>query len=251
MSTMTHKSPTPQELARQALARMKPLANPEKAAQAQKYFKETVRTFGISSPVIRALAKELYQSIKDAWSLDDALKLCDILLPNPYLDAKGLATLILLRFKNQFTKDVLLKIKSWLLANCCDNWASVDVLCPDAIGALIEKFPEVQAEIQTWVRSPNRWVRRASAVSFIKLARHKNYQDIIYKISRDLFYDQDDLIQKANGWLLREVGKRDMARLEAFLLRNGPQIPRTTLRYAIEKFDSSRRVRLLAQTRAK
>jgi len=123
------------------------------------------------------------------------------------------------------------------------------VLCPDSVGALLVRFPELVAQIKTWARSPNRWVRRASLVSFIRLARKGDYLDAIYEISASLFADSDDLIQKANGWLLREAGKADRQRLEKFLLQHGPEIPRTTLRYAIERFDEKKRESILLAKR--
>jgi len=86
-------------------------------------------------------------------------------------------------------------------------------------------------------------------VSFIKLARKVRYLDAIYDIARAHFADNDDLIQKAAGWLLREAGKSDMARLERFLRTHGPAIPRTTLRYAIERFPEAKRKVLLLSTK--
>jgi 3-methyladenine DNA glycosylase AlkD len=124
----------------------------------------------------------------------------------------------------------------------------VDVLCPNSVGALLEKYPDLVEAIKNWVKSPNRWVRRASIVSFIKLAKNPGYLDAIYEITRSHFADADDLIQKANGWLLREAGKTDMVRLEEFLRLFGPSIPRTTLRYAIERFPESKRKALLLAT---
>ena len=139
--------------------------------------------------------------------------------------------------------------KGWLSSNCLDNWASVDVFCPEVVGALLEKYPELIGEIKGWAFSPNRWVQRASVVSFIKLARKEKYRGIIFEISRSLFSVEDDLIHKATGWLLRESGKADEKSLEAFLLSNGHSIPRTTLRYAIERFDGKKRKAILIKTK--
>jgi 3-methyladenine DNA glycosylase AlkD len=138
---------------------------------------------------------------------------------------------------------------NWLAADVLDNWASVDVFCTDALGAFLEKYPAFVEKIKAWAFHRNRWVKRASAVSFIKLAKKPEYLPAIYEISASLFPVDDDLVHKANGWLLREAGKRDPRRLEEFLLRNGPAIPRTTLRYAIERFPKTKRKSLLTKTR--
>jgi 3-methyladenine DNA glycosylase AlkD len=84
---------------------------------------------------------------------------------------------------------------------------------------------------------------------FITLAKREEFLEAIYEIAASLFPVDDDLIHKANGWLLREAGKRDPNRLEAFLLKHGRAVPRTTLRYAIERFPGARRKALLRRTR--
>lgn len=228
---------------------MKEMSDRVRAEGAQRYFKEAFKCYGLTAIQIRDLAKEIYQSVKAEWSVDDAIQLCDILLPNPYHEAKGFGILILEKYKKDFPKSLFLKIKNWLSSSYLNNWAAVDVLCPDSVGSLLVTYPELVKEIKTWTNSPNRWVRRASLVSFIKLAQEKVYLDDIYQISASLFADSDDLIQKANGWLLRETGKRDMERLKKFLLQHGPAIPRTTLRYAIERFDDKKRKSILQDTR--
>ncbi len=77
----------------------------------------------------------------------------------------------------------------------------------------------------------------------------RGFLPAIYEISASVFPVDDDLVQKANGWLLREAGKADAARLERFLLEHGPAVPRTTLRYAIERFPPARRKALLLETK--
>jgi 3-methyladenine DNA glycosylase AlkD len=114
---------------------------------------------------------------------------------------------------------------------------------------LLLKHPELGARLRTWARDRNLWVRRASIVSLIPLARRGESLDLIYEIAQRLHRDHEDLIQKAVGWTLREAGKRDMARLERYLRANGPSIPRTTVRYAIERFPPARRAALLRGTR--
>jgi 3-methyladenine DNA glycosylase AlkD len=242
--------PTPEDIARKAVARLKSQADPEKAVQAQRYFKEAIFSFGLTADDSRDLAREMYLLVKDGWSLKEAVELCEILLPNKHVEAKALATMILLRFHEDFGPPVFGLIKTWLARDYLDNWASVDLLCPDGLGGLLERYPDLIPKIKTWTAHPNRWVKRASAVAFIKLARRGKFLDAAYQIAGRLFPSGDDLIEKANGWLLREAGKTDMARLERFLLRQRGRIPRTTLRYAIERFPESQRRRLLKRTRS-
>jgi len=100
-----------------------------------------------------------------------------------------------------------------------------------------------------WTGSDNMWVRRGAAVAFVPLVRKKKHLATAYRIATRLLGDSEDLMHKAVGWLLREAGKSDMARLEKYLLAKGPKIPRTTVRYAIERFPKEKRKRLLNATR--
>ena len=242
-------SVTPEELAKKAMALLKSKTNPERAVQVQRYFKEQIASLGLTSAETREIAGELCRSVRGSWTIREALELCEVLLPNKYLEAKSAAILILLRFDKDFDRPIFGVIKKWLARDYCDNWASVDGLCPDSLGPLLEQFPDLVPKIIGWTDHPNRWVKRAAAVSFIKLARRGKQLDAVYRIARKLLPVEDDLIEKANGWLLREAGKTDMARLEKYLLKFGPAIPRTTLRYAIERFPEAKRIKILKGTK--
>jgi len=246
---MPGKKPSPRAVARIVLDQLRSLADPVKATGVQRYFKDSVKAYGIAAPAVRRLAADLYKSVKATWTYSDAMALCDILFPEPELEAKSVGALVLARFKREYPPSFLATVKRWLAADLLDNWASVDVFCTDAMGDFLAASPGRAETIKSWAFHPNRWVKRASAVSFIKLARKEEFLPVIYEIAASLFPVDDDLIQKANGWLLREAGKADRERLGKFLLDNGPAIPRTTLRYAIERFPESRRKALLLKTR--
>lgn len=243
------KTFTPDELARQGKARLRAKADPKRAAGARKYFKETVEFYGVATPDVRSIAADLYATIRSEWTADDAIRYCEIMFREPELEAKGLGALVMIRYKKVLPKSLFERIKGWLAADLLNNWASVDVFCPEALGSLLVRYPDLVARIKSWAGHPNLWVRRASIVSFLKLAKDEAYRETIYDVAKAHFGTEDDLIRKAAGWLLREVGKKDMARLERFLLANGPAIPRTTLRYAIERFDPKKRAKLLRDTR--
>jgi 3-methyladenine DNA glycosylase AlkD len=246
-------TPSPREIAQLARQALAAKADPIRARGVERYFKayETVKSYGLTGPDVRALAAELYGRIRGDWSVDDAIALCDILFADPELEAKAVGGLILARFKGSYTPAFFAKVKGWLAADLLANWASVDVFCTDAMGAFLERHPAYVDKIKAWARHPNRWVKRASLVSFIKLARKPAFLPAIYGISASVFPVDDDLVQKANGWLLREAGKADPARLEKFLLKHGPAVPRTTLRYAIERFPEARRKAIMLRTKAK
>ena len=99
--------------------------------------------------------------------------------------------------------------------------------------------------MRTWSKDKNMWVRRASIVGLLHPMRRGHTLGLVYEIAKRLHPDREDLIQKAVGWGLREAGKVDSARLEHYLRSNVRVIPRTTFRYAIERFDAEKRKQLL------
>ena len=225
------------------------MADPLKAAGARKYFKEKARFLGISSPALRELSREVCSRVRTGWGVEEAVAFCDLMLRNPYHEVRALGILVFERYRKVLPRSIFSTIEDWLSADRCDSWALVDLLCPKSVGMLLERFPDMVGEIRGWAKSPNRWLRRASIVSFLKLARKPGFLGMIYEVTPAHFNDGDDLIQKANGWLLREAGKANSRRLETFLRRHGPAVPRTTLRYAIERFPEPKRKALLASTR--
>jgi 3-methyladenine DNA glycosylase AlkD len=119
-------------------------------------------------------------------------------------------------------------------------------MCGVIIGPLLVKHPELIPEMRTWVAHRNLWVRRASIVGLLHPLRRGHALDLVYTIAKALHPHEEDLIHKAVGWALREAGKVDRERLEKYLRANVAAMPRTTFRYAIERFDPRTRAALMA-----
>jgi len=242
---------SPQQAAENILTYLKQLAEPHFAHQSQRFFKTPVVLLGIRAGQLRQVAKEFYTQIKNSWTLNQVLEFSEYLFGSPYVEIRTLAIFVLGYYSKWLKKHHLKLIKTWLEKNYCDNWALIDYFCPQILSPLLLKNPELSREILTWTESVNKWVRRAAVVSFIQPVRQSLFLSEAYQVAEKLFEDKEDLIQKAIGWLLREVGKKNMARLEKFLLLHGPRIPRTTLRYAIERFPEDKRRIILKETRLK
>ena len=244
-------TPSPKQIARQAERELKTAAGVRTARKAKFYFKpeDEVWIFGVDTPTQRRIAGGLYQLIRNDWLIGDALEFCDLLINRREMELKNTGLFILSRFQKSFDKSLFKLIESWLANNHCANWASTDALCGEALGPLIRQFPVLTSKLKSWTGKHNLWLRRAAAVGIIHSARRGEQLDDAYAIAKALLKYPEDLIHKANGWMLREAGKSDKKRLETFLLENGPKIPRTTLRYAIERFSSEKRKFLLEQTR--
>ncbi|MGM0466500.1 MAG: DNA alkylation repair protein, partial [Acidobacteriota bacterium] len=216
---MTEPVLLPEEVCKQALNSLKAHADPERAEGGKRFFKseEPIHLLGIRAPEIRRISKEYFSQVKSYWTQEQALELCTLLMPNKYLEVKALSLLILERFVSSLDKKHFYLIKKWINSDYCSNWATIDTLCSNVLGPLIKAHPELIGEVLTWADSKNMWLRRASIVSFVKLARQGEYIDVVHKAAEKLFPDKEDLIQKATGWILRESGKTDMNRLEQFL----------------------------------
>jgi 3-methyladenine DNA glycosylase AlkD len=242
---------TPRQLAQRAHTEFRKAADPRVAAGQRTYFKkwEKVLFHGIMTPGLRTIERGLYQLVRKGWSYADAVEFCELLIRDRYMESKSLGLTLLARYRRRFEEDLLRRAQRWLERDLCDNWAVTDQLSTQIVGSLIEKFPPLATAVESWNRSPNLWVRRASAVSFVKLAGKGRHLDRVYRIVTAMRPDTHDLIHKATGWLLREAGKADAGRLERYLLRYGAAIPRTTIRYAIERFPEAQRRRILQITR--
>jgi 3-methyladenine DNA glycosylase AlkD len=181
--------------------------------------------------------------------VDAALRLADVLIRDPYLETKSVGIEVVARYRRSFTPRLLPSWKRWLAGNFAANWATTDAICGALIGPLLAGHPRLIPEIRAWATHRNMWVRRASAVALIPAFRLGMGLDEAYDVAKTLHSDKEDLIQKAVGWMLREAGKQDPGRLEWYLRAEGPAIPRTTVRYAIERFPAAKRRALLRSTR--
>lgn len=230
---------------------LRKMSRPRGAFDAERYFRgdHGLRFYNVGTVRMRALARSIYMRNRDRWSIDDALRLAGELIEDPYIEAKSVGIELVARYRRSFARKHLAVWKRWLARNFSANWATTDAICGSLIGPLLALEPKQIAQMPAWSRHRNVWVRRASAVSLIVPMRYGQGLDTAYRVARALHGDEADLIQKAVGWMLREAGKYDRTRLERYLLQHGPAIPRTTVRYAIERFPPAGRRSLLAATK--
>ena len=241
LPTMTAKT-------REIIGWLRQRGDPKRARGVQQYFKHEIVALGIDTPTLREFAAGQSKQLTAAWSLPNATSLCDTLLQEPELEVRGIGIVILSAFKREFRPDLTRVARRWLETRL-DNWALVDSFCGSILSPLLEQHPAVEQTLRAWSRARSLWVRRAAIVTLVPFARRGRLLDTVYELAQEHFEDSEDLMHKAVGWLLREAGKTDLPRLRQFLLQHGPAIPRTTLRYAIERFPAVDRGRLLESTR--
>jgi 3-methyladenine DNA glycosylase AlkD len=243
------KAPTPRRAAQEMLAELRRRADPKRAASFQRYFKEPVALYGLDTPTSITLLKGLVARVKRTWTLREAVTFCKTMVRDRHLEPRGIGYQVVATFVKEADPDLLEDIRRWL-ERSSGNWALVDSLASSVLAPLIERHPEIIPEVVAWTASPNMWLRRGAVVGFVPLARHGKHLDTAYDVAPRLFGDREDLMHKAVGWMLREAGKTDMPRLERFLRAEGPRMPRTAVRYAIERFPKEKRARLLQATRS-
>jgi 3-methyladenine DNA glycosylase AlkD len=219
-------------------SRLRSLGNPEAAAFAARYFKTGPGQYGegdvflgIRVPVMRRLAAEY-----GALGLDQAIAL----LRSEVHEDRLLALLILVRQASKADSAGRKRIYDLYLGHTrfVNNWDLVDVSAPTIVGGhLVDKS---RRPLDRLVGSRSLWERRIAIVATARFIRLGEFEDTL-RISERLLSDREDLIHKATGWMLREVGKRDQALLEAFLGEHCRVMPRTMLRYAIERLPDERR----------
>ena len=210
----------------------------EKAKIYQRFFKtgkgeygEGDVFYGITVPELRKISKK-YKSLE----LNDVEKL----LKNEVHEIRMIGLFILsLRFKSNEKEIYDCYMNNLVRIN---NWDLVDVSAPNIPGVyLLDKDKKI---LYSLAKSKNLWERRIAMLSCFAFIRRNQYEDAL-KISEILLNDGHDLMHKAVGWMLREVGKRNLNVEEDFLKKHYKNMPRIMLRYAIEKFDENKRQRYL------
>jgi len=214
------------------------LANKEIAEHSQRFFKtgkgeygESDIFLGIRVPVLRKLVNK-YRGI----SLEEVSKL----LHSKFHEERLLAVLMLVQLFKTGGDEEQKQIYGLYLENTkfINNWDLVDISAGNIVGAYL--YQKDKALLYRLVYADNMWERRISIISTFYFIRQNEFDDTL-KIAEILLNDKEDLIQKAVGWMLREVGKREIEIEEEFLQEHYMKMPRTMLRYAIEKFPETRR----------
>jgi 3-methyladenine DNA glycosylase AlkD len=129
-----------------------------------------------------------------------------------------------------------------------NNWGHTDSIAPHIFGELVERYPKLTESIFKWTSSPNRWMRRASAVTYVLQARHGRFHDIVYRTADALLGDDDDMVRKGVGWMLKCASQADEKGVVEYLIRNRNKTSRLVLRYATEKVSPTNRILVLGRS---
>ena len=200
---------------------------------AQGYFKEQVRFYGVKTATVNKLARQHYTKNKSL-TKSEIFTVCEELLKSDYSEEAFVAAEWAYRVRSEYQKEDFSILESWLF-KYVNNWAKCDTLCNHAIGSFIEKYPEYVQKLKEWARGENRWVRRGAAVTLVLPARRGKFLPDVFDIADILLTDEADLVRKGYGWMLKEASRLHQQEVFDYVVKHRKTMPRTALRYAIEK----------------
>jgi len=211
----------------------------------QRFFKEEVKYHGVKSALVVNIAKQNFQKVQNL-NKEIIFDLCEELLKSGYCEEAWVAANWAYWLRKNFQPRDFEVFENWI-GNYIDNWAECDTLCNHTVGEFIEMYPKYIKKLKIWTKSKNRWVKRAAAVSLIGAAKKGKFLKDILEIADKLLSDKDDMVQKGYGWLLKEASRNHQKEVFEYVMRNKSSMPRTALRYAIEKMPENLKNRAMAK----
>ena len=211
---------------------LKANADPQTQKSFQRFFKEEVKYYGIKVPTVGKIAKKYWKQVK-LLGKPVIFGLCEDLFKSNYTEEAFVVSSWLPNYLDDLEPSDLATFEGWI--DCyISNWAECDSFCNHTIGDFIQKYPQIIPVVKSWAKSKNRWLKRASAVSLIVPAKKGDFLEDALEICDVLLQDEDDIVQKGYGWLLKEESRKHQKKIYDYVIENRKTMPRTALRYAIE-----------------
>lgn len=224
---------------------LKDLANEQDRISAKRFFKEEVKFYGMKSSELGKVSLEFFKKVKDLGK-QKVFEICEDLFKSQMYEETIIAASWSEKFSKEFEEEDFSIFEKWVNLYV-NNWATCDTFCNHTVGNFLQKFPEFVPKLFEWTRSENRWVRRASAVSLIVPARKGMFLNEVFKIADLLLVDSDDLVQKGYGWLLKVAAEKHEREVFEFVIERKAVMPRTALRYAIEKMPKELKAKAMSK----
>lgn len=242
---MTTRKPSPANTAAEIRLFLRDGGSVEHAEGVQWFFKEEVKSHGWYTAKLRSAAIHFRRRIRQEFGLDFLVQVADKLFSGRILEEKIFAVFLLEKLTEEFGDAEFRLFESWLPRITC--WADHDGLVHYLIAPMVVAKPKRGANVLRWAKSSNRWLRRAACVALIRGTRRKMFFSEIKRLSNLLLSDEDDMVQKGLGWLLRETAKADAKRTVPYLMSTRERAPRLVLRTACETLPAGVRKTILAK----
>jgi 3-methyladenine DNA glycosylase AlkD len=227
------------DIVRQVRKELEEKANSGTSQYSGAFFKEEVKSFGVTVPTVTKIAERLFSQIEHL-SKDAIFGFCEELQKSGYVEEAFVAYRWSDQLHDRYEPQDFAVFERWL-GTYVSNWAECDTLCNHTLGTFVEKYPEYVEKLKGWTQSQNRWVRRGAAVTLVLPARRGHFLVDVLEIADKLLLDKDDLVQKGYGWMLKEASKKHQQEVFSYVMKHKSVMPRTALRYAIEKMPSELR----------
>ncbi|MFA6944742.1 MAG: DNA alkylation repair protein [Pedobacter sp.] len=207
-----------------------------------RFFKkgEEALVYGVKNAEVSKIGKEFYSRLKGC-SKQDIFAICEELWKSKYLE-EAIIACKLSESQHKLYEPSDFKIFEHWVMDYVNNWADWDTLCNHTIGTFMMMYPEYLSNLKKWAKSRSRWAKRASAVTLIIPARKGKFLKDIFEIADILLLDKDDLVQKGYGWMLKAASEAHQNEVFDYVLSKKEIMPRTALRYAIEKMPEELKV---------
>jgi 3-methyladenine DNA glycosylase AlkD len=213
------------------------------ALSAHRFFKEAFEAHGWRTAPLRKFAHEYRKSLIKSAGLNAVVELADELFRGPISEEKNFAVFLLEQSPAKLGDSEFRLFDEWL--DRVSNWSDHDGLTMYLLGPMMAALPERTKCVRKWVRSQNLWRRRASAVSLIRGIRRGMFWPEAKEVAKTLLADDEIMVQKGLGWMLREAAKQDATRTTPFLISIRVQAPRLVLRTACETLKNGNKRRVL------
>lgn len=241
----------PDKIKQDILTKLEEIATPKKKERELAFFKYRVTNIiGTGIKPMRGIVEKFTPLFKTATD-DEIIATVESLANTGIYEAQMAGIEILYLCKERLDLNRIFNMCArWIEEGTLDNWATVDNVSKYVMGYAVMANPELAKTTYRWAKSQNVWMRRASIVTYIIPAREKHSFNIIFKTAKKLMRDNNEYVQKAVGWVLREAGESDKRRLENFIFKHGNNMRRICLRSAIENFPPEERAFLMEQTKS-
>ena len=247
-ATTDRRVASPKEVAAQIRRALNDGGSAEHAAGVQWFFKDDIKSHGWYTAALRRAAVGFRREVREEHGLDFLINVADQLFSGSILEEKVAAVFLLEKLDSEFRDREFKLFDSWL--DRIGSWADHDALVHYLIGPTIASKPARVKIVFRWAKSSNRWRRRAACVALIRGARAQMFFSEIIGLSDFLLVDEDDMVLKGLGWLLRETAKFDANRTVPYLMRIRGRAPRLVLRTACETLPVALRKKILARKAA-
>lgn len=223
----------------------KAAADPKYREGMQRFFKEPVTLYGVRTPDWRRISQQYWTQVKHL-PKSEVFKLCEELLAVRNGEERGVAFDWAGRMRKLLEPADFSRLERWLMEHV-SNWGSCDSLSTGVLGNFLVDHPASLPRAQAWAGSKNRWLRRAAAVALIPAVKQEKYLPEAYATADVLLLDEDDMVQKGYGWMLKEASNKRPTEVFEFVMKRKARMPRTALRYAIEKLPPAWRKQAMAR----